>query len=69
MKPFSLDRNKDIKLIGKTYTLKGIGEGGKDLKGKFVSIDLDGRYEFAITTRDSDLEMYMTGAPNDGEIE
>ena len=63
-KEFSMIRDKDIKLVGKIYDLKGIGEEGKDLRGKFIGIDTEGRYEFQITTQSTDYEMYSTRLPN-----
>ncbi|MDD3412537.1 MAG: hypothetical protein PHY47_00900 [Lachnospiraceae bacterium] len=64
-KSFSMIKDKDIKLIGTSYLLNGIGEEGKDLRGKFTGIDTEGRYEFLITSRDTDLEAYSTRTPNE----
>lgn len=66
---FSLDFKKDSKLIGKTYTLKGKGENGIDLKGKLIDINLDGTYKFKITTKETELDEFWTKVPNDGDIE
>lgn len=68
-KLFSLDFKKDSKLIGKSFTLKGKGEKGIDLKGKLIDIDLDGNYKFKITTQDTEYEEFWTKVPNDGDIE
>jgi hypothetical protein len=67
-KIFSMDRTKDLKLIDKIYTIKGIGEEGIDLRGKFKDIDASGYYKFEITSRNTDYEEYLTLAPNSGDI-
>jgi hypothetical protein len=68
MKPFTMDRTKDIKLIGQIYNLKDVGGVGIDLRGKFVDIDKEGYYKFMITTHNSEYEEYMSRDPNSGEI-
>lgn len=65
---FTGDIQKDSKLFGKLYTIKGIGEKGEDLKSKFISIDKEGYYIFKITSHNTNLEEYMTRNPNLGEI-
>lgn len=67
-KPFTMDRAKDIKMIGQIFNLKGIGEAGIDLRGKFTDIDSEGYYKFTITTHNSIYEEYMSRDPNTGEI-
>lgn len=67
---FSMDHTKDLRnLLNKTYTLKGLGLDGKDVKAKFAGIDKDGRYEFLITSSNTAYEMFMTGVPNNGDVQ
>lgn len=69
---FSLDIKKDIKLVGTTYTLKGVDERGIDLKGKLadVTIDSNGQlsYSFKITTKDTQWDEFITKIPNNGDV-
>jgi hypothetical protein len=65
---FTLEPMDDLKHKGKIFTLKGIGEDGKDLKGKLFNIDKEGYYVFKITTHNTIYEEYMTRDPNSGEI-
>ena len=68
MSKFTLDIIKDSKLFGDIFTLKGIGENGVDLRGKFVHIDKEGYYIFRITSQNTGYEEYMTKDPNSEEI-
>lgn len=68
MAKFTGDLKQDSKLFGQIFTLKGIGEAGIDLRGKFKDIDKEGYYIFQITSHNTEYEEYMTLAPNAGEI-
>jgi hypothetical protein len=68
-KPFAMDHSKDLKLVGKSFTIKGMGLDGNDVKAKFTGIDKDGRYEFTITSSNTAYEMFMTGVPNNGDVQ
>lgn len=72
-KLFTLDMKKDSSLFGQIYSLKGIGENGIDLRGKFVDITVNGEgtkyYVFKITSHNSDWDEFSTAVPNSGDIE
>lgn len=69
---FSKDIKKDLKLVGTTYTLKGVDERGIDLKGKLVDVTIDSSgqlsYSFKITTKDTQWDEFITKVPNNGDI-
>lgn len=69
---FSLDIKKDSGLFGEIFILKGIGEAGIDLRGKFTDIAISGEgikyYIFKITSHNSEYEEFSTAVPNNGDI-
>lgn len=67
-KIFTGDIKQDSKMFGNIFNLKGIGEEGIDIRGKFTDIDHEGYYVFRITSQNTDIEEYLTRAPNAGEI-
>lgn len=69
---FTLDIKKDSAMFGEIFTLKGIGEAGIDLRGRFVDITISGEglkyYVFKITSHNTEYDEFLTAAPNDGDI-
>lgn len=57
-------RSKDVKLIGKLFTLKSEGENDEDLRAKLVDIDKEGMYVFQMTQASSELEEISCKRPN-----
>jgi hypothetical protein len=72
MNKFTLDMKQDSKLFGQIFILKGIGENGIDLRGKFTDITVSGDsikyYVFKITSHNSEYEEFSTAIPNNGDI-
>jgi hypothetical protein len=69
---FSGDVKKDSLMYGQIFTLKGIGEAGIDLRGKFTDITVSGEgikyYVFKITSHNSEYDEFSTAIPNNGDI-
>lgn len=54
--------------LGKSYTLKGIGEKGEDLRGKFFEVDHENNFKFQITSRNTELEEFWTKRPSEDVV-
>ena len=70
-----IKKSKDLKLIGKLFTLKAMGvdqdgnNTGENLKARLIDINREGYYVFKVTTPKSELDEFSTRVPNDGDVE